>query len=294
VDDVVGVRNPLGMLGYQLGVEIHVVSGAGGACQNLIRCARGARIEPVDLVAGAVAASESVLGPLAGRDEALKIAIADIGAETTDLALYADGTLWRSLALPVGAASATRDIASDLRLPIQVAEALKRQYGHADARQITDDDLIELQPFTGRDELTPRRLLAEIVEARMRELADALREPLLAAHRADVWPDALLLTGGGAQLAGLADLLADDLRIPTQVASPQGIRGLPAELAQPSFAVATGLVAWGARQWRQRAASASPPRSATRQTLLPRVARVSRVVSGMWRRAGSGRLTSGG
>ncbi len=286
VDDVAPVRNPLGMVGYELGVEIHVVSGADGACQNLIRCARGARIEPVDLVAGAVAASEGVLGPLAGRDEALTIAIADIGAETTDLALYADGTLWRSLALPVGAASATRDIASDLRLPIKVAEALKRQYGHADARQIGADDLIELQPFTGRDELTPRRLLAEIIEARMRELADALREPLLAARRAEVWPDALLLTGGGARLAGLADLFTDDLRVPTQVAMPQGVHGLPVELAQPSFAVATGLAVWGARQWRRRAATAATfPRSATRQTLLPQV---SRAVSGMWRRRPGG------
>jgi len=284
VDDAVGVRNPLGMLGYELGVEIHTVNGAGGACQNLIKCAWGAHIEPVDLVAAPVAASEGALGPLATRSEALTTAIADIGAETTDLALYADGALWRCLTLPVGAASVTRDIASDLRLPIEVAETLKRQYGHADARQIADDDLIELEPLTGCDELTPRRLLAEIVEARTRELADALREPLLAAHRADVWPDALLLTGGGAQLAGLADLLTDDLRLPTQVATPQGVRGLPAALAGPSFAVATGLVAWGARQSRQRIAAA--PRSATRQTLLPRVARVSRAVSGMWRRAG--------
>ncbi|HUY77880.1 MAG TPA: cell division protein FtsA [Ktedonobacterales bacterium] len=283
VDDVVGVRNPLGMVGFELGVEIHVVSGAGGACQNLIKCARGARIEPVDLVAGPVAASEGILGPLASRSEALTVAIADIGAETTDLALYADGTLWRSLTLPVGAASVTRDIASDLRLPFEVAEALKRQYGHADARQIAEDDLIELQPLTGRDELTPRRLLAEIVEARVRELADALREPLLAAHRADVWPETLLLTGGGAQLSGLADLLTDDLHIPTQVTLPQGVRGLPAELAQPGFAVATGLVVWSARQWRQRTATA--PRSATRQTLLPQVSRFSRAVSSFWRRA---------
>lgn len=283
VDDVVGVRNPLGMVGFELGVEIHVVSGAGGACQNLIKCARGARIEPMDLVAGPVAASEGVLGPLGARSEALTVAIADIGAETTDLALYADGTLWRSLTLPVGAASVTRDIASDLRLPIEVAEALKRQYGHADARQIADDDLIELDPFTGRDELTPRRLLAEIVEARVRELADALRQPLLAAHRADVWPETLLLTGGGAQLSGLADLLTDDLHIPTQVTLPQGVRGLPAELTQPSFAVATGLVVWSARHWRQRTATA--PRSATRQTLLPQVTRFSRAVSGFWRRA---------
>lgn len=286
VDDIVGVRNPLGMVGFELGVEIHVVTAAEGACRNLINCAHGARIEPVDLVAAPLAASEGILGPLSARSEALTLAIADLGAETTDLAIYADGTLWRSLTLPIGAASVTRDIATDLRLPTEIAEALKRRYGYAEARLIAEDDLIELQPFTQRDELTPRHLLAEIIEARLRELADALREPLIAARRADVWPEALILTGGGAQLSGLAELLADDLRLPTQIALPQGVRGLPAELTTPSFAVATGLVVWGARQWRQTAAT---PRSATRRARLPQAPRFSRVFGGFWRRATAAR-----
>ncbi|HLY30358.1 MAG TPA: cell division protein FtsA [Ktedonobacterales bacterium] len=250
VDDIVGVRNPLGLFGFELGVETHIVTGATAACQNLLRCVRAAGVEPVDLIAAPLAASEGVLGVAGAHGETDAIAIADIGAETTELAIYADGAIWRTLSLPIGGAAITQGISAELRLAEDIAEALKRRYGASVGWKVPEDELIDLRPYTQHDELLPGHLLAEIIETRARDLAAALYAPLRDARQADVYPQWLALTGGGASLYGLADFLADDLRIPTYVALPADIDALPDDLAHPGFATVAGVVAWGARQWR--------------------------------------------
>ncbi len=299
VDDIAGVRNPLGLVGYELGVETHIVTAATTVCQNLLRCARAAGVEPIDVIAAPLAASEGILGALdrAGiaattRRETLTAAIVDIGAETTGLAIYADGAIWRTLSLSVGGAMITQQIATELRLTDDIAEALKRRFGASVGWQAHEDELIDLRPFTQRDELLARRLLAELIEARVRELAATLYTPLREARQAGVRPQWLALAGGGASLGGLAEFLADDLRLPVYVASPATIEGLPDDLAHPGFATVAGVVTWGARQLRNTASvtNASAVRRGRRRRKGP-LAGITRALwaiphaGGFWRRA---------
>ncbi len=240
-----GIRNPLGMSGLELAVEAHAVTGATATIDNLVRATRKAQIVPDDLVATPLAAVEAVVGRFG---EAPSIAVAEIGAETIGLALLNDGAICHSQVLPVGGASITREIALALRLPLHAADVLKCQYGQCDPRRLPDDDLVDLRPLTQIDELLSRRLLAEIIHGRAVELAEALRPPITAALRAGLRPVALVVTGGGAELAGFDQLLMEVLGLPIYQGVPAGIRGLPPTLERPSFAVAAGLVLWGARQ----------------------------------------------
>ena len=248
VDDLEGVHNPIGMSGFELGVEAHMVTASRASAQNLLRCAQGVGVEVEDVVAAPLAVGEGIVGR---RNDGLSVAVADLGAETLDLAIYDEGAICRSECLPVGGDDVTRDLALELRLSLEVAEQLKRRFGACAPSQVADDDLIELDPFGFPNELLPRRLLAELIQRRASAFADALRGPLAEARRAGVRPATLLLTGGGAKLAGLDDFLAEQLQTPTQIANPRGLHGVPATLDRPTLAVATGLALWGARQWRR-------------------------------------------
>lgn len=282
LDGQQGVRNPLGMAGITLEVEVHAVTGQSSSIQNLIKCASAARVEPLDLAATPLAASE---GTLQHIPDALSIAIADLGAETLSLAILADGAPWQSTVLPVGGRTLTRAVARELNLPLTVAEALKCRHGHCDPESIADDDLIEL-PAPEQDEqrteagagegahgemacgtraetVLPRRVLAEILRAQAQDYVEALRPRLYAAQRAGVQPAALVITGGGAALAGLDTLLEQALYVPVHTGRPAGIRGMPATLARPALVVASGLLRRGARQQREVA-----PELATRRARL--------------------------
>ncbi|MEO7001449.1 MAG: cell division protein FtsA [Ktedonobacterales bacterium] len=266
VDDLEGVHNPIGMSGFELGVEAHMVTTSRASVQNLMRCAQGTRLEVEDIVAAPLAAGEGIVGR---RNDGLSVAVADLGAETLNLAVYADGAIWRSECLPVGGEDVTRELALELRLSVEVAEQLKRRFGSCDPLQIAEDDLIELDPIGFSNELLPRRLLAELIQRRVGDFAEALRGPLAEARRAGVRPATLLLTGGGAELVGIDDFLAERLQMPSQIARPRGLHGMSAALDRPAFAVATGLLLWGARQWRRTGASAEMPAKLPR--LLQRV-----------------------
>ncbi len=263
LDGQEGIHNPLGMIGHDLWVEAHAVTGKRSHIANLVKCLREARIEPEDLIAAPLAAAEGALP--AYPDERSPVVI-DLGAETLSIAIYDDGAIWHTKILPLGCDDMTRDIALELRLPVDAAEAIKRRYGHCYPTAVAGDELVELQPLTQLDELLPRRLLAEILHVRAEVYAHAIAERLRMAHEAGIRPSVIVLTGGGAQLPGLSPLFEEVLRVPTAIGRPHGIVGLPAHLAQPQLAGAAGLLQWGARQRRRQE---SFQRQGARRTLLP-------------------------
>lgn len=263
-----GIHNPLGMAGGDLRAEVHVVSGAAGPVRNLTKCLRAARVEPEGFVFAPLAAAEGVLDP----GDPGCYAVADIGAATVTLAIYTDGAPWRSVVLPQGAHLFTRDLAAALRLPHDIAEALKRRYGTCDAAAVAEDELVEALPFTQVDEVLPRRLLADLLATDVAELAEALLPSLRDAEEAGVVPDALLVTGGGAALEGVSVALQRELRLPVRFARPSGIAGMPATYQRPEFAVAAGLLRWGARQMRR----AEPEAPARTPIWLPRAVETAR------------------
>lgn len=245
LDGMGGIPNPIGMVGFELAVDACVITAPLAVTQNLARLLHVAGAEPDDLIAGPLAAGESVR---AQGEAGLPLMVVDIGAQTTGVALYVEGALWQCDCLPVGADVITRRMAHELRIPLEVAETLKRRYTTCLPSEVAEDELIEMEPLSGEDELLPAKLLATCAAEGAQELAAALLAQVQRAQRQGARPAMLLLTGGGAELNGLDAFLSGALRIPVVAARPAGLTGAPPPLTRPAFAVATGLLLLGARQ----------------------------------------------
>ncbi|MGH2516559.1 MAG: cell division protein FtsA [Ktedonobacterales bacterium] len=240
VDGQPGVHDPHGMAGYELEVEVAYATGVSTTISNLAKCTSQARLTPDMLVAAPLAAAEAVRP----RDERMGcVAVVDLGAETLSLAIYADGAVWSSAVLPVGGADITRDIASQLKLPWPAAEDLKLRYGQC-APGADEYELVEMPASSGFEGFVPRAALTAIIRKRGEALAQSVAQQLHAVRDAGLDPETLILTGGGADLLGLDDLLVRACEVPVSRGVPRGIRGLPSGLERPIFATAAGLVHW--------------------------------------------------
>jgi cell division protein FtsA len=245
VDGQEGIKNPIGMSGFRLEVEAHIITGAVSSIHNLIKCVHKAGVEIEDLVLEPLASSEAVLED--GETD-MGVALADVGGGTTDIAVFSDGAIWQSVVIPIGGNLITSDIAIGLRLPFGVAEELKVTYGHCDPATIADDDMIDLAQFMpGTNDLVPRKLLAEIIQARVEELFEMVHEEIKKSGYDGLLPAGLVLTGGTAELPGILELAGQTLDLPARIASPLGLYGLADSISRPAYATAVGLLMWGLR-----------------------------------------------
>jgi cell division protein FtsA len=241
VDGQPGVRDPQGMHGYELNVEVHYATGLSTAVANLVKCVREARLEPEALVAAPLAAGEVAR---AAYDSTEPFAIADIGAETTDLAIYTGGSIWLSQTTPIGGADISREIASRFKLSLRAAEEVKRRFGAADLSAVDEIELVDLPPSAGMDAMVPRAELARVIQERAYSLADALCQPLEDARAAGVEPERLILTGGAAALPGLAAMMTTALEVPVECGVAVRLADLPGWLDRPDYTVAAGAALW--------------------------------------------------
>ncbi len=244
VDGQEGVKDPEGMSAIRLEVTTHIVHGGATALQNLTKCVRQAGVRPDELVVSSIASGEAVLSE---TERELGAAVADIGAGTTDLALYADGTPFFTSVIPLGGVNVTNDIAIGLRTNLTAAEQLKMQFGSADMRA-ADPDVEAAIEIVDDGVARPARKsdVTEIVDARMRELFEKIGEEMAANASAHRLPAGLVLTGGASQLANAAELARDTLDVPVRVAAPEGVGGLTDHLLTPSYSTAIGLLLWAA------------------------------------------------
>jgi cell division protein FtsA len=243
VDGQEGVKDPLGMSAIRLEVETHIVTASATAVQNLSKCVQAAGVKIDELVASPLASAEAVLSE---TEKDLGVAVADIGAGTIDLALFADGSPFHTAVLPVGGNNVTNDVAIGLKTSIQVAEELKIHHGTADLRAVAEDELISVTVLgeeAGRQ--VSRLEVCQIIEARMRETFELLRAEMQASGHG-VLPAGIVLTGGASQLAGVAELGREVLDMPVRIASPSGIGGLVDNLLTPAYSASVGLLMWGA------------------------------------------------
>lgn len=245
VDGQEGVKDPIGMSAVRLEVEAHLVHGLVTPIQNLQKCVRQAGVRVDELIANALASGEAVL---TDTERELGVAVADIGAGTTDLALYVDGSPFHTAALPLGGSHVTSDVAIGLKTTIAIAESLKVLAGSADPRSVDPAEPIPLGLADQLDGRLPLRAdLADIIEARMREIFEKLGEEMAAGSRGHPLPAGLILTGGGASLPGVADLGREVLGMPVRVAYPVDPGGLTDEIITPAYSSAIGLLLWAAR-----------------------------------------------
>ena len=243
VDGQEGVKDPLGMSALRLEVETHIVTASATAVQNLTKCVQAAGVKIDELVANSLASAEAVLTE---TEKELGVAVADMGAGTIDLALFQEGSPFHTRVLPVGGNNVTNDVAIGLKTSLQVAEELKVRHGTCDLRAVGEDDEISVSVLGEDAGRTVSRLeVCQIIEARMRETFELLRNEMRAAG-VGMLPAGVILTGGAAQLSGAAELGREVLEMPVRIASPSGIGGLVDTLMTPSYSTGIGLLEWGA------------------------------------------------
>jgi cell division protein FtsA len=245
IDGQEGIKNPIGMSGFRLEVETHIITGAVSSIHNLIKCLHKAQVEIEDLVLEPLASSEAVL---ADGETDFGVVLVDIGGGTTDIAVFTDGAIWQSVVLPIGGNFITSDIAIGLRLSSGVAEELKITYGHCDPSTIADDDMIDLAQFMPNcNDLVPRKLLAEIIQARVEELFFMVHEEIKKSGYDGLLPAGIVLTGGTAELPGILEMAGQALDLPARIGSPLGLHGLADSISRPAYSTAVGLLLWGLR-----------------------------------------------
>lgn len=249
VDGVGEISDALGMIGNRLEVNVLLVDAFSPAVKNLTKCVETNGGDVAGLIFGPLASSRSVLTK---NQKELGVAVLDIGFGTTGLSVYEENKLIHAVVFPFGSGNITNDLAIGLKTSVEAAEALKFSFGAALAKDIPARETIDLKKIDSRAKgVTARRFVAEIIEVRLVEILEFINKELERIGKAGKLPAGVVLTGGGAKLPGLVDLVKQELRLPAQVGIPDvtSMEVDSGELAlqteDPEFACSLGLVMWG-------------------------------------------------
>lgn len=243
VDDQPGIKDPIGMSGVRLEVDVHIVTGAVASAQNICKSIRRAGIEVVDLVLEPIASSYAVL---TSDEEEMGVALIDVGGGTSDLAVFYDGAIRHTAVVGLGGTNVTQDLAVGLRTPSKQAEEIKCKYGCAMQSLVDPSEMIEVPGMAGRPSFkVPRTEMAKIIEARMEEIFNLVNREIRRTDYADLLAAGVVLTGGGAMLQGCADLAEDVFGMPVAIGKPRGVSGLIDAVNEPIYATGVGLVLFG-------------------------------------------------
>ncbi len=242
IDGQDGIRTPIGMHGYRLEVEAHIITAAMSTVENLRQCIAASGIEVSQFVLNPLASGEVVLSE---TERQMGVAVVDIGGGTTDMAIYIDGDVWHTMVLAVGGNHVTSDIAHGLRLPIDQAEEVKLKFGHAIRSEVNPEEQFTVRSF-GVD--TPVRIkrtdLAHIIEARMEEIFQLVLQEIRRSGYDGLLPAGVVLTGGSSLIPGSRQLAARVMGLPARIAKPQNLVGLTDQLSSPAFSTSVGLLQW--------------------------------------------------
>ncbi len=245
VDGQDGVKDPVGMSGSRLEVETHIVTGSTTFLDNIVKCVRRAGLEIDASVLEPIATAESAVIP---AEKDLGVVLIDIGGGTTDVAVFVNGEIYYTAILPVGGIHVTKDLSVGLRTSQEEAERVKLKYGCAAAHMVDVDDTFQVTSLGADDarEL-PREILVGIIEPRMQEILQMVREEVIKSGYIDLLPGGAVLTGGGSQMVGTLDLAERILGMPSRIGLPQKVGGLNDTIQSPVYTTAVGLVMYAAR-----------------------------------------------
>jgi len=252
VDGQMGVKNPVGMHGFRLDVETHVITAGVTSVQNLIRCIRSIGIDIDDLVLEPLASSEAIL---TDDEKQVGVVMADIGGGTTDVAIFKDGSIYHTSILPVAGYQVTRDVAIGLGLPFDVAEEMKKKYGSV--MPACDSKAGNAKPKSENGHGISHKDLCDIIKARIEEVIRLILLEFPRNEHAALTPAGLVLTGGSSNLAGIDMLGREIMRLPVRVGVPTEMYGITDTLCDPAYATSVGLLLWGVKN-RGRQAWKSP------------------------------------
>ncbi|GIV08138.1 MAG: cell division protein FtsA [Fimbriimonadales bacterium] len=246
IDGQSGILNPLGMSASHLQADATLITGSVTFLQNLRRCVERTGLQVQGM---AVEPYASGLATLTPEEREIGVALVDIGGGTTDVAVFLEGSLMFSSAVPLGGTQVTRDIYIMFRLANpEEAERLKREFGSALAACVPETERVSYQEMgTHEERRVPRRLFTEVIEERMREILELAREELERSGLYDRLAAGVVLTGGGSCLPYTTELGRQVFgALPVRIGVPQGWGvELPHDLRQPAYATAVGLALYG-------------------------------------------------
>lgn len=245
VDDQSGIKDPTGMVGVRLEADVHIITGSSAYMQNVDKAVHEAGINVADRILSGLASSYSVLSE--GEKE-LGVAVVDIGAGVIDIIIYADGGVSYTSTIGIGSQHMTQDISIGLKTPMEAAELLKKRYGTVLSATVDKDESIEVPSVGDRSpRVTSRKNLAEIMEARMRELLELIDHEITRSGLKSRLAGGVIFTGGGALVDGLTVLAEEVINLGAAIGHPRGFMGIVDKITSPVFSTATGLIQYAAQ-----------------------------------------------
>jgi len=246
VDGYDGVKDPVGMIGSRLEVEVVIIIAAAAAIQNLQRSTNRINLVLDKFVFNPLLMAESVLMP---AEKEMGVALVDIGAGTIEISVFEQGTLASTAVLPIGGEYITRDLAIVLRTSIEEAARIKEEAGVASTFMARSDIMVNVRNIQGNDlKQVSQHVIADIVSARVMEMTEMIHAELSQSTDLEKLPGGLVVSGGGAQLAGIVEMMEAALNVPVRLGLPDNIKGLQRELNQPQNAVVLGCINYGANR----------------------------------------------
>ena len=259
VDGMSGIRNPVGLHGNLVEVEAHVVMGDSVTLKNTVKAIETGKASVKSMVLHSLASAESTL---TGDERELGVVLADIGSGTTDIVIYRQGQPWYSAVIPVGGSQLTKDLSMALKTPLYMTEEIKIKWGSVMPETIPTDEEVVIPSFQGQPKHSlSRRILCDPLNARMMELIKLIVLKVRQSGLREFPTGGIVLTGGGAEMTGLTDLVQKTLGGQVRIAFPEGIAGLPAQLRKPAFSAAVGLLLWGIKHQGETRSSMNGGRS---------------------------------
>ncbi len=248
IDGSRGIRDPRGMFGERLGVNMHMVSVASGPLWNLSNCVSRCHLEIEDMVLSAYA---SGLSALVEDEMDLGVTCIDMGGGATSLSVFFDGNMVFTGSVPLGGAHVTSDIARGLSTTMANAERMKTLYGNAIPSDMDDRDHIDAPPIGeevhAQPNHVPKSLLIGIIRPRLEETLEMARDLLESSGFDKVAGQRVVLTGGASQMQGIRDLAAMILDKNVRIGKPMHIHGLAEATSGPAFSTCAGLLAYAQR-----------------------------------------------
>ena len=254
VDGQEGIKNPVGMHGVRLEVDVHIVTGSQGPLANLRRCVSEAGITVNGLVLQGYASGLSVLEP---NEEDVTTVLIDIGGGTTDVAVFRRGNLAHSAVIPLGGDHVTQDLAQILKIPADEAERVKKKYGAA-VPEMADPDLNLELTQNGVVPQVSAFELSRIIKPRMAEIFNLARAEIDSVlGPVELIAAGVVITGGTALMRGVSELARERFKLPVRIGKPGNVSGLADVVSSPTHATSVGLVRYGIENFTGRGATSS-------------------------------------
>jgi cell division protein FtsA len=248
IDDQKGIKSPEGLEGIRLEAKVLLLCYFQPYFTNLTQAVLNSKLQINDILPSPLAAAKAVLTP---QQKELGVALIDIGAATTSLAVFEEGELMHLAIFPIGSANITNDIAIGLKTEVSIAESIKKQHGTCifgktekdkkDIRQLAEKKKIEI--FDKSDSLNfTKKNLVDIIEPRVSEILDLVQKELKKIGRQELLPGGVVLTGGGSKLPKIKELTRETLKLSCEIGIPKQILGLAED---PALATVAGLAMSG-------------------------------------------------